>query len=121
VQAPCVLVVEDEPLIRLDVVDTFEKAGCSTIVAATAEEAVGAVLEYPSLGALFTDITLPGQMDGLELAHVVKRLRPKAKIILSSGNTLPRAADLPAGARFIAKPVRPELLQEIAQEVCRAS
>ena len=81
---PIVLVVDDDPLLRLIAVDIAEEAGFAAIEAGNAEEAV-AILEAPSDTALvLTDVNMPGSMDGLKLAHAVRRRWPPIPIIVVS-------------------------------------
>ena len=68
-----VLVVEDEPLLRLDIVENFMAAGFRAFEAASALEAIEILQSHPEIRAVFTDVEMPGTMDGIELAHVVRR------------------------------------------------
>lgn len=120
-QQPCpkrphILVVEDEPLIRMSTVASFEDLGCTALEASSADEAVGLLAENPSIEVLFTDIQMPGDLDGLEFAHRVRRQFPDIKIVLSSGRILPPKAALPQGARFLAKPYYYIDILSIAQD-----
>jgi CheY-like chemotaxis protein len=116
---PTVLIVEDEFLIRMHLVAVFEDAGCCSIEASSADEAISMLEIYPSLKAVVTDIRMPGQMDGLALAHYVASNWPDRDVVVCSGNELPLKRDLPEGARFLAKPVQFALLSELAAELCR--
>ena len=101
---PAVLIVEDEPLIRIGAVHIIEDAGFEVIEAASADEAIR-VLEFRSdIRVVFTDIHMPGSMDGLKLAHAVRDRWPPIKIIVTSGRELIAEQDLPEGGRFFAKP-----------------
>jgi CheY-like chemotaxis protein len=107
---PTVLVVEDEPLIRMNAVDTIERAGFNVIEASDAEEAI-AVLEHNSdIRVVFTDIHLPGSMDGLKLLAAIRNRWPPIKLIATSGHVRVKDDDLPGGGRFIAKPYRADQL-----------
>lgn len=101
-----VLVVEDEPLIRMDVVDQLEDEGYRVFEAATADQAIGILEDEPSIRLLFTDIDMPGSMDGLKLAAAVRDRWPPVKIVVTSGHRSIDVADLPDGSIFFSKPYR---------------
>ena len=114
VRSPHVLVVEDELLVRMSTVATFEDLGCEVLEAASTDDAMAILNLNPSLRLLFTDIQLPGTVDGLELARMVRRQWPNICIVLSSGRVLRPEASLPDGVRFIAKPYYQHDLEDIA-------
>jgi CheY-like chemotaxis protein len=99
-----VLVVEDEALVRLIATADLRDAGCEVIEAENAEQALEALGEHPELAAIFTDINMPGDCDGLELARRVHDLRPDIRLIVTSGKAAPSGTELPPGVRFLAKP-----------------
>jgi CheY-like chemotaxis protein len=107
-KAPAVLIVEDELLVRLDAVRTIEDAGFKVIEAANADQAIRILESCKDIRVIFTDIRMPGSMDGLKLAHAVRNRWPPIKIIVTSGDREFSAHDLPEGGRFIAKPYDPE-------------
>src|ERR1700689_944804 len=107
VKTPAVLIVEDEPLVRLCAVETVEAAGYEVIEAANANEAIRILESRRDIRVVFTDIHMPGSMDGLKLAHAVRNRWPPIKLIVTSGRELVRAQDMPDGARFFAKPYDP--------------
>jgi CheY-like chemotaxis protein len=80
-----VLVVEDEMLLRMRTVDMVEDAGFTSVEAVDADEAVAILESRSDIALLFTDIQMPGSMDGLKLAHAVHERWPPIKIILVSG------------------------------------
>lgn len=98
------LVVEDDGLIRMDLVDTLQDAGYPVLEAANADEAWAIMLET-DMAALVTDIDMPGSMDGLELARRVCDRWPNCRIIVISGRYNPDPVKLPADATFLTKPV----------------
>ena len=102
-----VLVVEDEALIRLDIADALEDAGFNVLEAANVDEAVTVLADHPEIRAVFTDIDMPGSMDGLRLAAVVCARWPRTKIIVTSGRPNVTPADLPVASRFVSKPYNP--------------
>jgi CheY-like chemotaxis protein len=104
-RAPKVLVVEDDPLLRMVTVDEFEFGGLIVVHAAGADDAVLLLERDPDIRVLITDIDMPGSMDGLALARAVRDRWPPVQIIVVSGHMRPRTEDLPSGARFFHKPV----------------
>ena len=103
---PVVLVVEDEMLLRMRAVDMMEDAGYLPVEAADADEAVEILEARSDIAMLFTDIQMPGSMDGLKLAQAVHRRWPLIKIILVSGQLKRSVIDLPADSRFFGKPLK---------------
>lgn len=101
-----VLVVDDEPLIRLDAADMLVDAGWTAIEAADAAEALERLTAHPEVTVLFTDINMPGEMDGLDLARQVHRQRPDVRLIITSGKRRPQADEMPGDGRFLGKPYR---------------
>lgn len=99
------LVVEDDGLIRLDLVDTLVDAGFDVIDAANADEAMAVFQDSQDIAALLTDIDMPGSMNGLELANRVHDQAPACKIIVVSGRYRPDMNLLPSGAQFLTKPL----------------
>jgi CheY-like chemotaxis protein len=107
-----VLIVEDEPLVRLCAVETVEAAGFTVIEAANADEAIRILENRRDIHVVFTDIHMPGSMDGLKLAHAVRDRWPPIKIIVTSGRESVAERELPAGGRFFAKPYDPAQIQD---------
>ena len=101
---PVVLVVEDEPLLRMDAIEAIDAAGFDVVEAAGADEAIAILEQRSDIRLIFTDIQMPGSMDGLKLAHFVKGRWPPIKIIATSGHAQITESDLPEGSRFLPKP-----------------
>lgn len=100
-----VLVVEDEPLIRMSAVDIVEDAGFIAIEMANADEAIAYLQQQATeISILFTDVDMPGSMDGLELAREVSESHPNTGVIVGSGHRNVTAKDIPHGALFFSKP-----------------
>ena len=116
-QPVAVLVVEDEPLVRMCVAATIEDAGFKVYEAANADEAIGLLAECVDIRLLFTDVEMTRLMDGVALAHYAHSYRP-LKIIVTSGLRKIAEKDLPPTAIFMEKPYRPghvvETLRAIA-------
>jgi two-component system, response regulator PdtaR len=91
-QSPLVLVVEDEFLLRYVTAEYLEDCGFSVLQAANADEAVGLLQANREVGAVFSDIQMPGSMNGLGLAHWITETLPDVKVLLTSGQVLPDAA-----------------------------
>jgi DNA-binding NtrC family response regulator len=99
-----ILVVEDEPLVMIDLVDQLKLAGYRVVEAFNADEAIGILEADPDIRLLFTDIDMPGSMDGLKLAAAVRNRWPPVKNIITSGHRTVEARDMPRGSVFFAKP-----------------
>lgn len=100
----CVLIVEDEAIIRLMAVDMIQEAGYLVLEASDADEAIRILEARNDIRFIFTDIDMPGSIDGLKLAHAVSKRWPPIKIIVTSGMQTPKESDLPKGSRFLPKP-----------------
>lgn len=99
-----VLVVEDEPMLRMMAIDILEDAGFTVEEAANSREALKILRVTPDVHVLFTDLHMPGEMNGLALAHLVAKDFPGVGVIIVSGHVAPKAHELPKGAVFLAKP-----------------
>ena len=102
---PVVLVVEDEMMLRMRAVDIVEDAGFVPVEAISADEAIQILESRDDISLLFTDIQMPGSMDGLKLAHATHTRWPHIKIILVSGQIAVTDADKPDDSRFFPKPL----------------
>jgi two-component sensor histidine kinase len=105
---PNVLVVEDEMILRMRAVDIVEDAGFHPVEAVNADEALSILESRSDISLLFTDIQMPGSIDGLKLARAVHERWPAIKIILVSGQVKPSDAERPADSRFFGKPLSVE-------------
>ena len=101
-----VLVVEDEPLLRMLAVYVVECAGFEALEAADATQAVGILEQRPDIRIVFTDIDMPRGMNGVKLAAAVRRRWPPIEIIVTSGHIIPESGDLPPRSVFFSKPYR---------------
>ncbi|MEA2885715.1 MAG: hypothetical protein QOD11_75 [Bradyrhizobium sp.] len=97
-----VLVVEDDSLINLMATDELKRAGYDVVSAFNADQAIEILESRSDVRLIFTDIDMPGSMDGLKLAAAVRHRWPPVRIVITSGKHLP--SELPAGAAFIPKP-----------------
>jgi CheY-like chemotaxis protein len=105
-----VLVVEDDMLLRMRAVDMVEDAGYTSVEAVDADQAVAILESRSDIALLFTDIQMPGSMDGLKLARAVHDRWPPIKIILVSGQLKLASIDIPANSRFFGKPIVAEVM-----------
>ncbi|WP_441244699.1 response regulator [Tardiphaga sp. 768_D3_N2_1] len=101
-----VLVVEDDVLLRMFAVEMIEEAGFRVIEAQDADAAIRLLEARNDIRIIFTDIDMPGSMNGLKLAHAVANRWPPIRIIATSGHFRIGESDLPNGGRFIPKPYR---------------
>jgi CheY-like chemotaxis protein len=101
---PAVLIVEDEPLVRLCGVQMVEDAGFEVLEAASADDTIRILESRRDIRVVFTDLHMPGSMDGLKLAHAVRNRWPPIKIIVTSGREMVTERDLPEGGSFFRKP-----------------
>ncbi len=103
-QSATVLVVDDEPLVLMNAVEMIEDAGWSALEAANSAEALKVLGDHPQIDVLFTDINMPGDMDGLELAACVHKLRPHVHLVITSGKRILADCTLPDDGTFLPKP-----------------
>jgi CheY-like chemotaxis protein len=108
--SPVVLVVEDELLIRMAAVDQLERQGFTMLEAASGQEALDRIALGDRVDVVFTDVNMPGDVDGLMLAREVNQLWPGVGIIVTSGKAVIDPQDLPAGCRFYPKPYKSETI-----------
>jgi two-component system, response regulator PdtaR len=117
---PAVLIVEDEPLIRMGAASLIEDAGYKVYEAGSADQAIRILELHDEIRLIFTDVNMPGSMDGLKLAHYVRGRWPPVKIIVTSGKATLRGEELPAGAVFLGKPYHPEHVRHKVRELMAA-
>ena len=99
-----ILGVEDEPLIRMDAVAMIEDAGYEVIEAIGADEAIVLLEARPDIRVVFTDVEMPGSMDGLKLVHAIRQRWPPVVLIVASGRITPLASEMPQDTVFLLKP-----------------
>lgn len=101
---PAVLVAEDEPLIRLDAASMLEDEGFPTYEANSADEALALLERHDDIGILFTDIDMPGAMNGHKLTLVAADRWPDMRIVVASGAIDLESCRFPADTVFFPKP-----------------
>jgi two-component system, response regulator PdtaR len=116
---PTVLVVEDELLMRMNAVALVEEAGFAALEATNADEAITILEARKDIRIVFTDINMPGSMDGLKLAHAIRRRWPPIELILTSGDLQIEEEKLPSRGRFLSKPYRPTELRSALSDLAR--
>jgi CheY-like chemotaxis protein len=99
-----VLIVDDEAFARLFAVQIFLDEGYSVLEADDAAEALTVLEHNDDVSLLFTDISMPGDMDGLGLARCVRALRKDIGVLITSGRLQPTVEQIPNGGRFLPKP-----------------
>ena len=99
-----ILIVEDEALVRMVIAMHLDDEGFEVSQAANADEAIAILERNPSIRLLFTDIDMPGSMDGLKLAAFVRNRWPPVRIIVTSGKRLVEITEIPDRSTFVAKP-----------------
>jgi len=109
--------VEDELLLRLNAAQIIEDAGYEVIEASNADEAIQILESRTDIRIVFTDINMPGSMDGIKLANAVRNRWPPIRLIVTSGKVALRAGDIPADGRFLSKPYTPEQIVGILTEL----
>ena len=88
----------------MGVVDLLVEAGFEVLEAESADEAIRILEARPEIHLVFTDVQMPGTMDGLKLSHFIRNRWPPVHLIVASGKAMINESQLPAGARFFAKP-----------------
>ena len=114
-----VLVVEDDPLLLLSAIDMLEDAGFDAIPAANADAAIRILETRNDIRIVFTDIDMPGSMDGLKLAAAVRDRWPPVEIVVTSGHVHVDDGDLPARGRFFKKPYQADKVIDTMRAMVR--
>ena len=114
-----VLVVEDEALIRMAATDVINDAGWKTLEARDAQEALKVIAEHPEVSVLFTDVDMPGPLDGICLAECVHRDHPNIELVVTSGQRRISDNELPDSGTFLSKPYgQAELVRTLQKKIC---
>jgi CheY-like chemotaxis protein len=114
---PVILVVEDEVMVRMMAVFVGEDSGFEVLSAATADEAIKILESRSDVRLVFTDVNMPGSMNGLKLAHAVRRRWPPVELLVTSAFSNIMAEDLPERGRYLAKPYDVAALSEAFQQM----
>lgn len=116
---PVVLVVEDEALIRMGAADQLEHEGYDVVEAGSAAEALTIIKARPDVRVLFTDIDMPGEFDGMQLAERVHQRWPEVLLLVTSGRSSLVDSDIPDAGMFMPKPYAGEKLAGALKELFR--
>lgn len=116
-----VLVVEDETLIRMAIADFLEGQGFHVLEAANATEAIAILSSHPEVHVMFTDIDMPGGMDGLKLAAAVRDRWPPIAIVVTSGHRTVNVDELPVEAKFFPKPYSPDKVAATLKQMAHSA
>lgn len=111
------LVAEDDSVVRMEAADVLGDAGFDVLEASTSLAALVQLEQHPEVALLFTDVQMPGNFDGLALAHEARRRWPQMPIVVVSGKVTPTPAQLPDGARFLPKPYYAGTLARVIREL----
>ena len=111
--ARTVLLVEDEPLIRLATADVLSESGYIVLEAESSGAALACMDAHREIDVIVVDVNLPGGLNGVEVSEIARRTRPELRVIVTSGSGLPDSARMPANGLFLAKPFR-------AHQLCTA-
>ena len=115
---PYALVVDDDAIILTDAAQILEEAGFCALTACDAEEAMGLLARYEdAISVLFTDVEMPGVMDGFGLARETAKRWPSTGILVASGRAALNDGDLPDGATFIRKPFDAQVVRDRLHEI----
>jgi CheY-like chemotaxis protein len=117
VKHPVVLLVEDEPLVRLTQVDILREAEFWVVEAQDADEAFELLKTRPDISAVLTDVNMPGSMDGFEFARLVRQGWPEVGVLVISGKMAPNPGDLPPHTDFLQKPIHADDLVAALRKV----
>ena len=115
-----VLVVEDESIVRLNAVEIIEQAGWTALEASNSAEALDVLAEGAPVDVLFTDINMPGEMSGLDLAEEVHRTHPHVELVVTSGKQALPDNVLPDDGTFLCKPYGVDDLVRVIEAKIRA-
>lgn len=115
VEPRAVLVVEDEVLVRMLACDILKDGGYDPLEAVSAEEALVLLDARPDIALMFTDVDMPGEINGLGLARLVALRTPALPILITSGAGAMPQIDIPPNGRFLKKPYTPSVLLEVVQ------
>lgn len=114
-----ILIVEDEAIVRFELIDFFEDEGYRVFAAADADEAIAILEEHGEVRVVLTDIGMPGTMDGLKLAHYIRGRYPPTLLLVASGRMSVSPEDMPEHSAYFAKPFDPAALLRTIDEMTR--
>lgn len=117
---PVVLVAEDKFLVRFDIAEELRQLGCQMIEAGNADEAIDALRSTACIDVVVTDVRMPGDRDGLDVAHAARHGRPGARVVVMSGHLLPNEEHRHLIDLFVSKPTLSDQLAKTILELINA-
>ena len=114
-----ILIVEDEAIVRFELIDLFEEEGYRVLAAANADEAIALLDRHGEVRVVLIDIEMPGTMDGLRLAHYIRNRHPPTLLLLVSGQVTVPKSDMPVHSAYLAKPFDPAAVLHKIDELMR--
>jgi CheY-like chemotaxis protein len=112
-----VLIVEDEPIVRMSITDALLQAGFEVLASSNGADALELIATRPGVSAVVTDIIMPGAIDGFELAREVQHRWPDIGIVLVSGQMEPPKSHCPGGVLFLSKPFKASTLLRLLRDI----
>ena len=116
-----VLVVEDSAVIRMGAVDLVTSAGYEAIEACSADEAICILESRSDIDLVFTDVEMPGTMNGVKLCHHIRNRWPPVKLIIASGKAILEESSLPEGCQFFPKPYSDHIIVDAMARILSAA
>lgn len=116
--AETILLIEDEPLIRMGTTAMLEDGGFMVLEAANADEAQAIIADHPEISVVITDVQMPGSMNGLELASIIQRDHAHIPVLITSGRTGLQEAKA-HGASYLTKPYTAHAIQQALTKLSR--
>lgn len=119
VEKRVVLVIEDEPVLRIDVVDMLEGAGFEVIESTSVEDALHILESRPDIRIVYMDLDMPKGVDGVKVAAAIRDRWPPIEIVLTASRVDGARIQLPVRAKFFAKPINPARVIEAVRGFAR--
>ncbi len=116
-EQPILLVVENEAVIRMNIVQVAQDSGFAVLEAGDADEAIELLENHSDIRVIFTAVRMPGSMDGLKLANVVKGRWPSVQLLVTSGLDVSTHPDFPVHGRLIRKPYENGQITAVLREI----
>ena len=116
-----VLVVEDSAIIRMGAIDLVISSGYEALEACDADEAIQILERRNDIDLVFTDVQMPGTMDGIKLSHYIRDRWPPVILIVASGAAILEESSLPSGSRFFPKPYDDRTITEVMADLLLCS
>lgn len=112
-----ILIVESEAIVRFELIDLFEDEGYRVFPAADADEAIAILDRHGEVRVVLTDIDMPGAMDGLKLAHYIRKRFPPTLLLVASGRVSVPPGEMPENSAYFKKPFDPAAVLRRIEEM----